>query len=212
MLIENNEKQEKARQERELERLENIRQQEAYCRLIEEQEKKREGLQRERDLKANEFLKQALTHNTKDITDKQTKYESRLKKYEDRRERELDQREEDNKKRIQKMREETKEYLFKQMDEKKNRQGMEKVSALEQAEMWKTDRESYFAFESAKDQKKRDMLRSYNELLKEQIRDKETKKNFESSLMNENEKLLNKKIQEDMENLRLQKLALLEEK
>ena len=166
MLIDNNEKQEKARQERELERLENIRQQEAYCRLIEEQEKKRESIQKERDVKANEFLKQALTHNTKDITDKQTKYEQRLKKYEDRKERELDQREDENKRRIQKMREETRDYLFKQMDEKKNRQGLEKISALEQAEMWKTDRESFFAFENAKDQRKRDMLKSYNELLK----------------------------------------------
>lgn len=193
----------RALEEQERERLENIKLQEAYYNLIEEQEKNREETLKKRDAKAKEFMTQAIDNTTKVYMDKIKQMEDRSNKYQDRLERQKQEEEFLDKKKAKEQKEQMKTALQNQMKEKQERNYEEKHKFnKEQIDMWKTDTEKFFEFEKNKQLEKKRALMSYNDSLKVQMMEKEERRKNEARKMDENEELINRKILEDIENMK----------
>lgn len=190
-------------EEQEKERLENIKLQEAYYNLIEEQEKNKEESLKQRDLKAKEFMKQAVDNTTKVYMDKIKQMEDRSNKYQDRLERQKQDEERMEKIKAKEQKDEMKSALLGQMREKQERNIHEKNKFnQEQVNMWKTDTDKFFEFEKNKQMEKKKALMSYNDSLKVQMMEKDERRKNEARKMNENEEMINKKILEDIENMK----------
>ena len=142
--------------------MENIKLQDAYCQLIEEQERKREENLKERNDKIKAFTIQAESKIQKDYWDRVGKLEERAKKYEVRLEKKRDIKEENEKLKIIEQKKKMKDYLFMQMEEKKNKKKLEKIQHNEQATMWKTDAVEFFKFENDKENTKKEIMKRLN--------------------------------------------------
>ena len=73
--------------------------------------------------------------------------EMKIRRYEMQRELEERREEEYRNKRLKDRSQECRVYLFKQMDEKKKREDLEKQTNEEQARIWETDRKNYLSEE-----------------------------------------------------------------
>ena len=192
----------KALEDQEKERLENIKLQEAYYNLIEEQERNKDEALRKRDAKAMEFMQQPVDVTTQKYMDKINQMEDRSKKYQDRLEKQKQEEEMMEKFKAQEQKQKMKDALQNQIKERQDRDLQEKVKFNnEQVEMWRTDTEKFFNFEKNKQMMKKKALISYNDSLKDQMKQKEDRKKTESKKMSENEEMINKKILEDIENM-----------
>lgn len=85
-----------------------------------------------------------------------------------------------------------KDYLFKQMGEKEQRQKAEKANYNEQATIWKKDNEEFIKFENKKKEDKANIMKTYSSTLKDQMKENDFLKKTQLQAMNENETLLNK--------------------
>ena len=189
-------------EDQEKERLDNIKLQEAYYNLIEEQEKNKDETLRKRDAKAKEFLQQPIDVTTKVYMDKIEQMEERSRKYQDRLERQTQEEELLVKVKAKEQKELMKNTLMNQVKEKHDRNQEEKNKFnSEQINMWKTDTDKFFDFEKNKRVQKKKALISYNDSLKNQMREKEDRKKIEARKMNENEEMINRKILDDIENM-----------
>ena len=202
-ILENEEtKKQQALEDQEKERLDNIKLQEAYYNLIEEQEKNKEEALRKRDAKAKEFFQQPVDVTSKIYMQKVEKMEDRSKKYQDRLEKQIQEEEMIQKIKAKENKEMIKTTLMKQIKEKDERNTVEKNKFnSEQIDMWRTDTEKFANFEKNKQIMKKQALIAYNDQLKVQMQQKEDKKKMEARNMNENEEMINKKILDDIENM-----------
>jgi len=192
----------KLMEDQEKERLENIKLQEAYYNLIEEQEKNKEEALRKRDAKAKEFMQQPIDSTTKVYMDRIGQMEDRSKKYQDRLEKQKQEEETMEKIKAQEQKQKMKEALMGQIKEKQEKNAFDKNKFNnEQVEMWKTDTDKFFDFEKNKQMHKKKALITYNDSLKEQMKEKEERKKGEAKKMNENEEMINRKILDDIENM-----------
>jgi hypothetical protein len=125
----------------------------------------------------------------KDMDDKQRDEDDKIRRYE--MEKELRDRMEDER-RLQKLKNEQsrmRDFLNKQMEEKKHRENLEKALNNEQASMWKQDQRNY----SEEERRLMDKINKINkenaDFLKKQMEDKNAKARAK---MNKQEFLLNK--------------------
>ncbi|EGR33821.1 hypothetical protein IMG5_036370 [Ichthyophthirius multifiliis] len=202
LLQENEERKERMRQEAEQERQENIQLMDAYCRLIDEQDKQRDKTLQEREDKMKEYQRAALENVTMVHEDKVAIMDKRRQKYHDRHEKKLDQQEIDRKRKEKEQKALMKEYLFKQMEEKEQRAKKEKENYNEQAVIWKNDNELFNQFQDKKNKEKKEVMQTYAGTLKEQMNDNLKNKKVCLAAMNENEAQLNKRLLEELDNIR----------
>ncbi|EAR96534.1 hypothetical protein TTHERM_00192030 (macronuclear) [Tetrahymena thermophila SB210] len=202
LLQENEERKERLRKEAEQERQENIQLMDAYCRLIAEQEQEREKNIKEREHKMKHYQKLALEQVAQENEDKLGQMERRRERYHQRHEKKLDQMELDQKKKIKDQKHFMKDYLFKQMAEKDERKRKEKDQFNEQAVIWKKDNEEFIKFEEKKKIDKQGVMNTYASTLKEQMADNAVLKKTALQAMNENETLLNKRLLQELDDMR----------
>lgn len=82
------------------------------------------------------------------------------------------------------------EYLARQVDEKKSKEQDEKKIDEKQAEVWKEDTGNFFENEKNKSEYLKNVYKQHESILKDQMKDKEDKKNRKK--MNTLELLYNK--------------------
>ena len=143
MLTENDRQKAKVAIEKERERQEDIKAQNEYSRMLEKQEQDRINEFKAREQRAQEFMNKMADTVIKSMDDKQREEEDKIRRYE--MEKEMRERLEDEKK-MKKLKDEQRrmrEFLGKQMDEKKHRENLEKALNDEQATMWKQDQRNY---------------------------------------------------------------------
>lgn len=190
MLTENERQKAKAAIERERERQEDIKAQQEYTRMLEKQEQDRINEFKAREQRAQEFMNRMADTVIRNMDDKQREEEDKIRRYE--MEKEMRERLEDEK-RMKKLKDEQRrmrEFLAKQMDEKKHRENMEKALNDEQAVMWKQDQRNYTEEERRLHDKINKINKENADFLKRQMDDKHSK----GIKMNKQEFLLNKQL------------------
>lgn len=88
------------------------------------------------------------------------------------------------------------------MAEKDDRKRKEKDQFNEQATIWKKDNEEFIKFEEKKKIDKQKVMGTYASTLKEQMTDNAVLKKTALQAMNENETLLNKRLLQELEDMR----------
>ncbi|CDW85300.1 UNKNOWN [Stylonychia lemnae] len=189
MLIENEKNQKKLKQLREQEKLEDISAQKEYSRMLEKQEQDRLMEIQAREKRAQDFMNRMADTVIKQMDQKANEEEMKIRKYE--MEKELRERLEDQRRfemaKTQQI--QTRKFLSKQMEDKLNRERMEKALNDEQAVMWKQDKDNYEEEERRLNQKIKTINNENAKFLQDQM---ESKKAKEKKKMNKQEFLLNK--------------------
>lgn len=156
--------------------------------MLEKQEQDRLNEFKARENRAQEFMNRMADTVIKTMDDKQRDEEDKIRRYE--MEKEMRERLEDER-RLKKIKEEQRrmrEFLNKQMDEKKHRENLEKALNDEQATMWKADQRNYNEEERRLNEKINKINKENADFLKKQMDDKDGK----GKKMNKQEYLLNK--------------------
>ena len=190
MLTENDRQKAKTAVEKEKERLEDVRAQQEYARMLEKQELDRINEFKAREQRAQEFMNRMADTVIKTMDDKQREEEDKIRRYE--MEKEMRERLEDEKK-MKKIKDEQRrmrDFLGKQMDEKKHRENLERALNDEQAVMWKQDQRNYTEEERRLMDKINKINKENADFLKRQMDDK----NGKNAKMNKQEFLLNKQL------------------
>ena len=175
MLTENDRQKAKAAMERERERLEDVKAQQEYSRMLEKQEQDRINEFKARENRAQEFMNRMADTVIKSMDDRQREEEDKIRRYE--MEKEMRERMEDER-RLKKLKDEQRrmrEFLGKQMDEKKHRENLEKALNDEQATMWKQDQRNYTEEERRLNDKINKINKENAYFLKRQMDDKHGK-------------------------------------
>ncbi len=190
MLVENEKHKAKALAEREKERLEDIRAQEEYARMLDKQEHDRIHEVKAREQRAQEFMNRMADTVIKNMDNRAREEEEKIRKYE--LEKELRERMTDEQKmmKVKTEQQRMRDYLAKQMDEKKRRELSEKALNDEQAFMWQKDFKNYSEEERRLHDKIAQINRDNQDFLRRQM-DEKNQKNSKSK-MNRQEFLLNK--------------------
>ena len=199
-MLHENELQKKYQQdEQEKERLEDIKAQEAYNRMLEQQEKDRAKEIADREKRAQEFMGRMADTVIKNMDAKQREEEDKIRQYE--MEKEMADRRHDS--RAQRRREEEKrkmrEFLAKQVEEKKKKENIEKELNDEQAQMWRRDRENYEKEEARINNKIKSINQQNADFLQKQMDEKDEAKRGKMSM---NEYLLNRQLLKDINDQR----------
>eukprot|EP00828_Plagiopyla_frontata_P045177 TRINITY_DN764_c0_g1_i11.p1 TRINITY_DN764_c0_g1~~TRINITY_DN764_c0_g1_i11.p1 ORF type:complete len:503 (-),score=92.71 TRINITY_DN764_c0_g1_i11:67-1575(-) len=167
----------KFRQEEEnkQERLADIRAQNEYIRLVEEQEREREQELKKREEKAKAFMAMMSDTVIKDQKAQIAEEESKiLRHYKDK---ELREKEEDRQKRLKEkqQKEEMRQFLNKQVQEKEQRKKMEDELNSKQAQFWKKDTDEFFDNEKRKNDYIKQVNLKHADILQQQMSDKHSK-------------------------------------
>lgn len=143
MLTENERQKAKAAVEREKERQEDVKAQDEYSRMLEKQEQDRLNEFKAREHRAQDFMNRMADTVIKSMDDRQREEEDKIRRYE--MEKEMRERMEDEKKynKVKTEQQRMRDFLGKQMNEKKHRENLEKALNDEQAVMWKQDHRNY---------------------------------------------------------------------
>lgn len=189
MLAENDRQKEIAVKEKESSRLEDVRAQKEYTRMLDKQEQDRANEFKAREQRAQEFMNKMADTVIRKMDDKAKEEEDKIKRYE--MEKELRERMEDERKykKVKTEQERMRDFLGKQMEDKKRKEVMEKDLNDEQAHMWKTDQKNYHEEERRLNSKISQINKENADFLKRQMEDKQMK---ERGKMNKQEFLLNK--------------------
>ncbi len=189
MLVENDKHKAVALVEKEKERLEDVKAQQEYAKMLERQEQDRLNEFKSREKRAQDFMNQMADTVIRKMDDRQKDEENKIKKYE--MEKEMRDRLADEKKFMQVKNEQARmrDFLAKQMDEKKRREHLERNLNGEQASMWKQDQQNYHEEERRLNDKINKINKENADFLKRQMVEKEAK---ERRKMNKQEFLLNK--------------------
>lgn len=189
MLAENDRQKVIALKDKEKQRVEDVRAQEEYTRMLDKQEQDRLNEFKAREQRAQEFMNKMADTVIKKMDDKAREEEDKIRRYE--MEKELRERMEDER-RYKKTKNEQarmRDFLGKQMEDKKRREMTEKNLNDEQAQMWKIDQKNYHEEESRLSSKINQINKENADFLKRQMEDKQAK---ERRKMNKQEFLLNK--------------------
>lgn len=143
MLTENEKQKAKTQAEKERERLEDIKAQQEYARMLDKQEQDRINEFKSREKRAQEFMNRMADTVIKNMDSRAKEEEDKIRRYE--MEKEMRERMDDERK-FSKMKQEQqrmRDFLAKQMEEKKHRETLEKALNDEQAYMWHKDLKNY---------------------------------------------------------------------
>lgn len=185
--------------EHERERLEDIKAQEAYNDMLEQQERDRAKEVAEREKRAQEFMGKMADTVIKNMDNKQREEEELIRQYETQKEM-ADRRHDDRAHRkAEEEKHKMREFLAKQVEDKKRRERIEKELNDEQAFMWRRDRENYEAEEKRINQKIKTINKDNADFLQKQMQEKETAKKGRMSMQ---EYLLNKQLLKDINDQR----------
>lgn len=157
--------------------------------MLEKQEQDRANEFKAREQRAQEFMNRMADTVIRNMDDKQREEDDKIRRYE--MEKELRERMDDER-RMQKVRQEQarmRDFLNKQMEEKKHRENMEKALNDEQANMWRIDLRNYTEEERRLMDKINKINKENADFLKKQMEDKTGKV---KAKMNKQEFLLNK--------------------
>lgn len=143
MLAENDRQKVISLKDKEKQRLEDIKAQEEYTRMLDKQEQDRINEFKAREQRAQEFMNKMADTVIRKMDDKAREEEDKIKRYE--MEKELRERMEDERKykKVKTEQEKMRDFLNKQMEDKKRRETNEKNLNDEQAHMWKIDQKNY---------------------------------------------------------------------
>ena len=124
--------------------------QEAYNKLVIEQERKRQEAFAARERKLQEFsdMNAQLFSEIKESQDQ--RLNKKMLRYQARRDRQIQEREEAEAFRKEENKVILKDFLFKQMAEKEAREAREKADNYEQAEIWRKEKEEFETYENKK--------------------------------------------------------------
>jgi len=187
------------------ERQEDIELQQKAIKLAEELE-----AQRAKDLKTRSDRIQALISvsedKVKDIANKNLEMDMRNKRYQELRERCLQEktRKEDEKERNRKVL--LKQFLDKQVEEKKKNLTSEKNRMNEQADLWRTDADKFKDFSDHREGEKNRIMGNYKQNLIEQMEIRKNKDKKWRCDMNPNEREMNNELLAQINSIDLQKL------
>ena len=189
MLTENERQKGIAAKEKEKERLEDVKAQQEYSRMLEKQEQDRINEFKARENRAQEFMNRMADTVIKDMDDRQKDEEDKIRRYE--MEKEMRERMEDERKynKVKTEQQRMRNFLGKQMEEKKHRENLEKALNDEQATMWKQDHRNYTEEERRLMEKINKINKENANFLKQQMDNKTGK---DKAKMNKQEFLLNK--------------------
>ena len=195
MLVENELQKKHQQAEFDKEKDEDIKAQEAYNNMLEQQEKDRANEIAERERRAQEFMGKMADTVIKNMDAKQREEEDKIRQYE--MEKEMKDRRHDDRTRSKQEDEKRKmrEFLAKQVEEKKRREKIEKELNDEQATMWRRDRENYEQEEQRIANKVKNINKENADFLSRQMGEKEEAKRGK---MNMQEYLLNKQLLKDI--------------
>ena len=190
MLTENEKHKSKALAERERERLEDVRAQEEYARMLDKQEQDRANEVRAREQRAQEFMNRMADTVIKNMDNRTREEEEKIRRYE--LEKEIRERMADEQKmnKLKAEQQRMRDYLAKQMEEKRRREVSEKSLNDEQATMWHHDLKNYSEEERRLHEKIGKINKDNQEFLRRQMDEKNSK--VTKTKMNKQEFLLNK--------------------
>lgn len=136
MLLENDKQKAKSNAEKEVERQQDVRAQNEYARMLEKQEQDRLNEIKAREQRAQDFMNRMADTVIKNMDERSKQEEEKIRRYE--MEKEMRERMEDERKfnAVKSEQGRMRDFLGKQMDEKKRREGLEKALNDEQASMW----------------------------------------------------------------------------
>ena len=97
-----------------------------------------------------------------------------------------------------------KNFLFKQWEEKKQRERAERAHNDEQADIWKKEKSEFEAYEQKKSDNQKDAYRKFADQLQTQIEENKQKAYHQKFIMNAEENLLNKKLLNDIQSLAIE--------
>lgn len=143
MLIENEMNKKKQEEERQREKAQDIQAQEEHIRMLDkqEQDRQREFIARER--RAQEFMNNMAGNVIKQQAQKQRAEDDALTKYEMERELRLRQEDQARMARERQEKDEMRQLLTRQMEEKRTREAAAKAHNDEQAVLWARDKKNY---------------------------------------------------------------------
>ena len=141
MLQENEKNLEIQKQLKEKERQEDIRAQEAYARMLDQQEQDRLNEIAAREKRAQDFMNRMADGVLKELDNIQKKEDEMIAKYERQREMKMRREEELKAKKMEKQKQQIIKTLQEQEHEKRNREKELKDDMNKQAEMWKKERD-----------------------------------------------------------------------
>ena len=157
--------------------------------MLEKQEQDRLNEFKAREKRAQEFMNRMADTVIKNMDDRARDEEDKIRRYE--MEKEMRERMEDERRfnKVKSEQQRMRDFLAKQMEEKKHRENMEKALNDEQAVMWKQDHSNYTEEERRLHDKINKINKENADFLKRQIDDKHSKA---KAKMNKQEFLLNK--------------------
>jgi hypothetical protein len=157
--------------------------------MLEKQEADRLNEFKAREHRAQEFMNRMADTVIKNMDERQRDEDDKIRRYE--MEKEMRERMEDEKKynRVKTEQSIMRDFLAKQMDEKRHRENLEKALNDEQAVMWKQDHRNYNEEERRLNDKINKINKENADFLKKQMDDKNAKARAK---MNKQEFLLNK--------------------
>jgi hypothetical protein len=196
MLDENEDRKKIMAELKEKERKEDVQLQQAYSKLVEEQEERRAAEFRAKEERMQQFMDRSKEGALKEKDDRDKQLELRLKRYEEAKERKLQERERAKAQQAELDKKKYKQFLDSQVSDKKDREQSEKMKMAEQAQIWKKDTNQFNDYEKRKEEDRKKAYSEYSKELKDQMAERakrEAKVN-----MADYEALLNKKIMEDI--------------
>ena len=175
MFVENQRSKQKALEDLERQRQEDIKAQEAYAKMLEKQEELRM-----KEIKAREERQQAFMNHMADtvIKDKDAKAqeeETKIKQYEQQREMKLKAEEERRAKRLSDSTKECRDFLFKQIEAKRKQELREREEFDEQAKIWEVDRINSLNQEKRQRERQEKLNKDTAAILKQQITERMNK-------------------------------------
>lgn len=191
MLVENENQKKVQLREQERERVEDIKAQDAYNKMLEQQEKDRAKEIADREKRAQEFMGRMADTVIKNMDLKQKEEEDKIRQYEQDKETADRRYDERAQRKLADEKQRMREFLAKQVEDKKRREKIEKELNDEQAHMWQRDRENYEAEENRLNTKIKSINKQNADFLQMQMKEKEDAR---SKRMNINEYLMNKQL------------------
>ena len=125
-------------------------------------------------------------------------------RYQARRDRQIQEREEAEAFRKEENKVILKDFLFKQMAEKKGREAREKADNMEQAEIWRKEKDEFEVYEQKKADAQKNAYTKFAKQLQQQINENKQQAVLQKFVMNAEENLLNKKLLNDIQSLAIE--------
>lgn len=192
MLEENDKNKERLRAQREKDRMDDLRAQDDYTRMLDKQENDRQNEMKNREARAQDFMNKMADNVLQKMADRQKFEEDMLAKYHNERDLRQRQLEEKRAERLRQEQEKMRYFLAQQMEEKQRRENDEKSNIDMQARMWATDKENYEEEEKRLKNRISKINRDNQEYLRKQMADKQAQEKYNRGSMNPDDFLINK--------------------